>query len=215
MTTREIPKLMHRVFISYHHKNESYLREELARINRAEDIFHDCSVSTGDIDENLNPQQIRQTIRRNYLNESTVLLLLAGKETKYRKHVDWELYSSMYNGTKFGRSGVVVLLAPDCASDYFTAPFREIKSELYPHVSNWVTVSSREEHVRRYPDLPERVIDNLSKTESKIAVSNWEHVMQEPKKLGLLIDCAHKGRKFCEYDMSRPMRMRDHNPATW
>ena len=204
---------MHRVFISYHHKNENYFKDDLLRINRDNDIFIDCSVSTGDVDENLEPQAIRQTIRRNYLNESTVLLLLVGRETKYRKHVDWELYSSMYNGKNFGKSGVVVLHAPDCESDYFTAPFDEIKRTMYPHISGWTSIDNREEYQRRYPHLPERITDNLLKSKSKISVSNWSVIAENPERLRLLIDCAHNARSECEYDMSRAMRMRNHNPS--
>ncbi|KAI9131139.1 TIR domain-containing protein [Acaryochloris sp. CCMEE 5410] len=203
---------MRRVFISYHHRNEQYLKEHLLQLNGSHEIFVDCSVDTGDIDDDLEPQVIRQTIRRNYLSESTVLMLIVGRETKYRKHVDWELYSSMYNGTNFGRSGVVVLLAPNCESEYFSAPFDEIKSTFYPDVSNWISIDSREEYERRYPHLPPRIIDNLLKRDSKISVTNWSKVANDPEKLRLLIECAHNARTTCEYDMSRAMRMRDHNP---
>lgn len=204
---------MRRIFISYHHRNEDYLKEKLLRINRQNNIFVDCSVSTGDVDENLDPQAIRQTIRRNYLSGSTVVLLLVGRETKYRKHVDWEVYSSMYNGTNFGRSGVVVLHAPDCESAYFTAPFDEVKQEMYPHVSNWTSINNREEYQRRYPHLPDRIIDNLIKANSNVSVSNWSSVEENPERLRLLIDCAHNARSNSEYDLSRPMRMRDHYPS--
>ena len=204
---------MRRVFISYHHKNDQYEKNKLLDLNHAHSIFVDCSVDTGDIDENLKPQQIRQKIRRNYLNESTVLLLIVGKETRFRKHVDWELYSSMYNGPKFGRSGVVVIHASDCESEYYTAPFNEVKERLYPSVSSWTSITNREEYERRYPYLPPRIIDNLVKGGSKISVTNWSKVINSPENLQLLIECAHNGRTSCEYDMSMPMRMRDHNPS--
>ncbi|HAX11392.1 MAG TPA: hypothetical protein DCX68_15265 [Marinobacter hydrocarbonoclasticus] len=204
---------MHRVFISYHHKNENHLKDELLRLNSEHNLFIDCSVSTGDVDENMEPQAIRQTIRRNYLSGSTVLLLLVGRETKYRKHVDWELYSSMYNGTNFGKSGVVVLHAPDSESDYFTAPFDEVKRTVYPGVSSWTSISDRQEYERRYPHLPDRIIDNLVKGKSKISVTNWSKIAEDPDRLRLLIDCAHNSLGQCEYDMSRGMRMRDHNPS--
>jgi len=174
---------MHKVFISYHHSNEGEIKEKLLRINKEHNIFIDCSVSTGDIDENLEPQAIRKTIRRKYLSGSTVILLLVGRETKYRKHVDWELYSSMYNGTNFGRSGVVVLHAPCCESDYFTAPSAEIKKTIYPHISNWKSIDSRDEYEKRYPDLPPRIIDNLLKKGSRVSVSNWSSVVENPERL--------------------------------
>lgn len=206
---------MHKVFISYHHANEDGVKEDLLRINEEHNIFIDCSVSTGDIDEDLEPQAIRQAIRRNYLSGSTVILLIVGRETKYRKHVDWELYSSMYNGTNFGRSGVVVLHAPYCESKHFTAPSDQIKRSIYPHISNWKSIDSRGEYEKRYPDLPPRIIDNLLKKGSKISVSNWSSVVEDPERLRLLIDYAHNARSNCEYDMSRRMKMKDYYPSTF
>ncbi|WP_282875598.1 TIR domain-containing protein [Pseudomonas peli] len=203
---------MTRAFISYHHRNEQKIKEDLLLINDAYRIFVDCSVSTGDIDEDLEAQAIRQKIRREYLSESTVLILIVGRETQYRKHVDWELYSSMYNGSNFGRSGVVVILAPGCESNYFTAPFEEIKNTLYPNVKNWISIDSRVDYESRYPYMPPRIIDNLMKANSNISVTNWSKIQENPEYLRLLIECAHNARTNSEYDMSRPMRMRDHYP---
>lgn len=203
---------MKRVFISYHHQNDQRCKEQLLSLNSRNDIFVDCSVSTGDIDDSLEPQAIRRIIRENYLNESTVIIVIVGRETQYRKHVDWELYSSMHNGPTFGRSGVVVLLTPDCQSDYFTAPFPEVKDYIYPHVDSWTSIVSREEYEKRYPEMPARIIDNLLVPTSKISVTNWKDIIQYPERLRLLIECAHNARDDVEYDMSRAMRMRDYNP---
>lgn len=91
---------MHRVFISYHHDNDQNYKNALVKWAEENDIFIDYSVETGDIDDNLTDQQIREIIRDDYLRESTVTILLVGTETKNRKHVDWELYSSMFDGKK-------------------------------------------------------------------------------------------------------------------
>jgi len=203
---------MRRVFISYHHKNEQEFKELLLQLNAEYSIFIDCSVATGDIDEYLPPESIRQKIRREYLSESTVLILLVGRETQYRKHVDWELYSSMYNGSKFGRSGVVVLLAPGSESGFFTVPFDQLKDTLYPNVSSWTSIKTREEYEQRYPYAPARIIDNLLAPGSKISVTNWSKILEDPEYLRLLVECAHNARGICVYDMSRDMRLRDYNP---
>src|SRR3990167_1621261 len=185
---------MERVFISYHHKREQRIKEELLNLDQRYQLIVDCSVTTGDIDERLAPQEIRQKIRQEYLSESTVLLLIVGRETRYRKHVDWELYSSMYNGSTFGRSGVVVILAPDCESNYFTAPFEEIKNTLYPNVKNWISIDSRVDYESRYPYMPPRIIDNLMKANSNISVTNWSKIQENPEYLRLLIECAHNAQ---------------------
>ncbi|WP_448135115.1 TIR domain-containing protein [Stenotrophomonas rhizophila] len=202
---------MVKVFISYHHANEQEAKEDILRMNSSYGLFSDCSVATGDIDESLEPQKIRELIRRSYLSESTVLLLIVGKETQYRKHVDWELYSSMYNGSKFGRSGVVVLLAPDCESSYFTAPSSEVKSMLYPETLNWTTVKTRSEYEQRYPYMPPRITDSLTNTKgrSNISVTNWSKILENPEHLRQLIKSSHETRGESVYDMSRDMRMRN------
>ena len=89
----------HRVFISYHHANDQYYKEELLRINDNYDLFIDASVDTGEVDESLTDQAIRTKIRDEYLRDSSVTLVLVGTETKNRKHVDWEIYSSMIDGS--------------------------------------------------------------------------------------------------------------------
>ncbi|WP_205414904.1 TIR domain-containing protein, partial [Klebsiella pneumoniae] len=66
----------------------------------------------GDIDEDEAPQKIREIIRDEYLRDTSVLILLVGTETKNRKHVDWELYSSMRDSTINKKSGILVVNLP-------------------------------------------------------------------------------------------------------
>lgn len=61
-------------------------------------IFIDQSVPTGDISDGVSDEYIRELIRDEYLRDSTVTIVLVGTETARRKHVDWEIYSSMYDG---------------------------------------------------------------------------------------------------------------------
>ena len=89
----------HKVFISYHHNNDQWYKNELLRLNEIHNIFIDGSVDTGDIDDRLDNETIRQIIRDNYLKDTTVTILLVGTETMNRKHIDWELKSSMINGS--------------------------------------------------------------------------------------------------------------------
>ena len=91
---------MHKVFISYHHENDQLYKNELIKFGKDFGVFIDRSVDTDDISEELSDQAIRQKIRDEYLKESTVTVLLVGVDTKGRKHIDWEIYSSMFDGTK-------------------------------------------------------------------------------------------------------------------
>ena len=72
----------HKVFISYHHDRDQWRKEELVELGERHGIFVDRSVDTGDIPEELGDEQIRVKIRDDYLQDSTVTIVLIGAETK-------------------------------------------------------------------------------------------------------------------------------------
>lgn len=103
----------HKVFISYHHANdEPYRREFEYLFESTFDIFVNRSVQMGDLDSNLNTEYVRQQIRDRYLRDSTVTVVLVGTETWKRKHVDWEIGSSLRDTRLNSRSGLLGLLLP-------------------------------------------------------------------------------------------------------
>jgi len=202
--------MRYKVFISYHHANDQWYKEELLRLNSIYDIFIDASVDTGAIDDDLPPDTIRQKIRDEYLKDSTITILLVGTETKNRKHIDWELYSSMYNGQINKQSGIIVINLPSTNCSYYTAAHGEKeKNTLYPAITSWTTINTRKEYERRYPYLPDRIIDNLLKADAKISVLNWNDLDDKLDKLKLLIDLTYNDRSKCKYDLSRPMKQRN------
>ena len=111
---------MHKVFISHHHDNDQRYKETLVEFGEKYSIFVDRSVDTGDIPDEWTDQQIRREIRDRYLRDSTVTIVLVGMETRRRKHIDWEIHSSMYDGSVNRRSGIVVINLPGI-SNYFNA----------------------------------------------------------------------------------------------
>ena len=198
---------MHRVFVSYHHDNDQSYKDALVTWAKEHEIFIDWSVDTGDIDEDLPDERIREIIRDEYLRDSSVTILLVGTETKHRKHVDWELYSSMYDGKVNKKSGIIVINLPSTNCDCFTASHEGEKSQIFPEQDDWVTITERAEFERRYPYMPDRIIDNLLKTEAKISVIPWDKLTVG--KLKYMIDKAYGDRACCQYDLSRPMRRRN------
>ena len=197
----------HKVFISYHHANDQDYKEALLELNDTYDLFMDASVDTGDIDDDLDDQSIREVIRDEYLQDSTVTILLVGTGTKKRKHVDWEIYSSMYDGKVNKKSGVLVINLPITRCTFYTASHGDDeKREVYPENTSWISISNRTEYESRYPYLPDRIIDNLLKSGAKVSVSNWEKVAGDIEKLQFLIDKTFNDRLACDYDLSRPMR---------
>jgi len=199
-----------KVFISYHHANDQGYKESLLTFNDTHDIFIDASVDTGDIDDSLSNETIRQKIRDEYLANSTVTILLVGTETKFRKHVDWELYSSMFDGSVNRKSGILVINLPSTNSELSIAAHPNEKVVVHPEIQSWTTVNTRTEYESRYPFMPDRIIDNLLKTEAKISVVPWSKLTVD--NLAFLIEATFQGRDSCQYDLSRDMRRADFNP---
>lgn len=173
-------------------------------------IFIDKSVNTGDVDDSLPDGCIREIIRDQYLRDSTVTIVLAGQETKRRKHVDWEIYSSMFDGRVNRKSGILVINLPG-TSDLGVAPRQQEKKEVYPDIApqDWRVITSREDYERRYPHMPARIIDNLLNHQACISVVPWSRIVNSPDRIRYLIEVAFQGRHECQYDLSRRMRRRN------
>lgn len=125
---------MHNVFISFHHDNDQMYKEALVEWGKKYNIFIDGSVEIGEIPEDWDSQQIRNYIRDEHLKDTSVTILLVGTETQKRKHIDWELYSSMYDGTKNHKSGILVINLPTVDCKYHTLCTQEEKQTILPNV---------------------------------------------------------------------------------
>ncbi len=195
---------VHKVFISYHHDNDQWYKEELVRSGEQNRIFMNESVDIGDIPDHLSDQQIRKIIRDERLRLSTVTIVLVGTETRRRKHVDWEIYSSMYDGAVNKKSGILVIMLPPTDYGSLHVSHGLPEKALYPDITSWTSIHSRAEYERRYPYMPDRLIDNLVKPEAKISVTSWNRI--NPTSLRFLVEAAFQNRNHCEYDLSRSMR---------
>ena len=195
---------MHKVFVSYHHEYDQSYKRTLVDLGEQNNIFIDQSVDTGDIRDNLSDEYIRELIRDEYLRDSTVTIVLVGTQTRHRKHVDWEIYSSMYDGPINKRSGIVVVELPEVSKGHITTAHGDQEKKLYTDVTSWTSVNTRAEYERRYPYMPTRIIDNLLKDKALVSVIPWGRLNSYT--LNYLIDAAYRDRAKCEYDLSRRMR---------
>ena len=160
----------------------------------------------------LSSEAIRRIIRDSHLRDSTVTILLVGTETRFRKHVDWELKSSMINGSLNKRSGLLVVNLPSTNCTNFRAAHDNEKSLLYPECKSWTSIKIRADLEDRYYHLPARIMDNLMKPDVRISITSWDHLVANPSALPILIENAHNARLDNEYDLSRKMRRANHNP---
>jgi len=103
----------HKVFVSYHHAlDESYKNIFELRFGNSFEAIVPGSVKVGDIDPNLPTETIRQKIRDEYLRDTSVTVVLIGAQTWQRKHIDWEIGSSIRDTKTNPRSGLLGILLP-------------------------------------------------------------------------------------------------------
>lgn len=199
----------HKVFISYHHAKDQAYKAYLATMAAEHGLFIDRSVDTGAVSDNLAPERIRGIIRDKYLRDATVTIVLVGLETRSRKHVDWEIYSSMINGKRNKKSGILVIMLP-------TAPIFSLVTSRTQATSNRIRSSTWGHPVvgpkqwkQAFPSMPDRIVDNLANPKAFVLVTRWIDIALNPEYLRALIQLAFRNRKKCQYDLSRPMRRRN------
>ena len=101
----------HRVFISFHHQDQAY-KDWFVHMMGSDIV--DESVGDGDIDDdNLATETIRQRIRDSFIRDATVTIVLIGPCTWQRKHVDWEIGSSLKATRLNSRCGLLGILLPN------------------------------------------------------------------------------------------------------
>ena len=101
----------HRVFISYHHQEDQEYKDRFVRMMSGHLV--DRSVETGDIvDHDLSVDEIRRRIRDEYIADATVTVVLIGRCTWQRKHVDWEISASLIDTDHNDRCGLLGIRLP-------------------------------------------------------------------------------------------------------
>ena len=140
-----IKKPKHKVFISFHEQDIKYKEAFVSMMGRR---IVDRSVDTGHIDDTgLKTATVRQKIRDEYIRDATVTIVLIGPRTWQRKHVDWEIGSSIRRTTRNPRCGLLGLVLPNHSSHG--------KEELDPHL------------------LPPRLADNNKGEDPYALIYDW------------------------------------------
>ena len=100
-----------RVFVSYHHQEDLEYKDRFVRMMN--DYIVDKSVDTRDIiDQGLPVDEIRRRIRDEYIADATVTVVLIGRCTWQRKHVDWEISASLIDTAHNDRCGLLGIRLP-------------------------------------------------------------------------------------------------------
>lgn len=181
----EVPR--HKVFISFHHEDQYY--KDLFASLMEHDIV-DQSVEDGDIDDdNLSTDSIRQKIRDEFIREATVTVVLIGPCTWQRKHVDWEIGSSLRATRLNSRCGLLGILLPN-HPDYMREKYyyKRIPPRLadnvtgedpYANTYNWSSVSYQvrdwihKAFIRRSGVPPDNSRPQFKRNRSGLCLDGW------------------------------------------
>lgn len=106
-----------KTFISYYHLDDQDYKEKFK--NLFGDLVTHKSVEDGDIDSDNSDGYIKQLIQKGYIADTTVLVVLIGRNTKHRKHIDWEISGALNYKVGEKYSGLLGLILPD-HSDFGT-----------------------------------------------------------------------------------------------
>ena len=102
----------HKVFISYHHDEDQECKNRFVKMMGNNII--DGSVDVGAIvDSNLHLDEVRRRIRDDFIADAAVTIVLIGRCTWKRKHVDWEIGSSLSDTKNKSRCGLLGILLPN------------------------------------------------------------------------------------------------------
>jgi hypothetical protein len=202
-------------FISFHHANDQAYKDALVGWAVPNRLMFDMSVDTGDIDSNLPNETIRRIVRDDYLRDSQVTIVLCGEETRFRKHADWEIKSSMIDGPINRRSGILVITLPTIPNESYFTCNEEEKLIVYGLANNvWRTVQDMRGYEQAYPHVPRRILENNLSGRAQISIAPWDLVYGNAARFSYLLRSARDRIPTNNYDLSRPMRKKNFNPAT-
>lgn len=108
-----------KVFISYHHKDQTEVDKFISTFDKRRDLFIARALGSmnQDIVDSGNPDYVMRRIREIYLSDSTVTIVLIGECTWARRYVDWEIQASLRHGPKTLPNGLLGIVLPSAAKD--------------------------------------------------------------------------------------------------
>lgn len=154
VSLRSTDPTRHKCFISYHVKD---VEEVLGFVQQFGEAFIPRSVGVTEEDDFVDsddPDYIKRRIREKYLADSSVTILLLGKETWGRKFIDWEIASSLRNDPVNRRSGLLVIPLPSMNN---TAKLPDRVKD------NWIRDDPEQSYAlyKSYPTSHETLRDNI------------------------------------------------------
>jgi hypothetical protein len=102
-------------FISYHHEDEDDVQKFIQTFDHDKNVLISRGIGagmTGDIINSNSSEYIMRRVREDHLRDSTVTIVMVGRNTWGRKFVDWEIAASLRNTASYNRNGLMVISLP-------------------------------------------------------------------------------------------------------
>ena len=177
----------HRVFISFHHEDQ---RCKDSFVKMMGDNIVDESVDIGDIPQNIAVETIRQNIRDNFIRNASVTIVLIGPGTWQRKHVDWEIGSSLRDSGHNPRCGLLGILLPN-HPNFDTGEYNPrlipprlakncVGDDPYARIYNWTSQPNtvrdwiHTAFIRRRGTQPDNSLDQFANNRSGDYSRGWQ-----------------------------------------
>ncbi len=116
-----------KVFVSHYKGDQDEVDEFIDRFANREQIFIPYILGANDNDDFIdsnNPEYVMREIRRKYLKDTTVTIVLIGSCTHSRRYVDWEIKSSLAQGETLPNGLLGVLLRSQGTSAHLPPRFQ-------------------------------------------------------------------------------------------
>ena len=113
-----------RVFISHYRGDRSEVDDFIKKFAEEENVFTLYVLGANDNDDlinSTNPEYVMTQIRKKYLKDTTVTIVLVGSCTHSRRYIDWELKSSLRQG-EYTPNGVMGIILPSQGNSAYLPP---------------------------------------------------------------------------------------------
>ncbi len=113
-----------RVFISHYKGDKKEVDAFIQKFANEEKVFTPYVLGANDNDEfinSTNPEYVMTQIRKKYLLDTTVTIVLIGSCTHSRRYIDWELKSSLRQG-EYTPNGVMGIILPSQGNSALLPP---------------------------------------------------------------------------------------------
>jgi hypothetical protein len=174
----------HKVFVSYCHRDDQNYREHFEE--KFSHLFISKSVKPGYINDKVSDQYIKRLIQEDYLSDTSVTVVLIGRNTCCRKHVDWEI-SATLNKKVGGYSGLIGILLPDfpftpegeVQARYVPPRLADNVESGYADLYSWDWICQNESNIKSAMD---KAFSKSNNESHKIANSQRQFIRNRPER---------------------------------